>query len=202
MEKIRKDRQHSPVLVWLGLCKAFQGMRVFDCNWIWKNKVFPYFFFIVSLRSSLKRLKPFHYCYLSFSCFKFSAVRADHLPQSVLQIRPWNQTTTAGHKIRPRSDHHNRQSDEYHIRPQIRPCTNSHIRPSSDQTTRSDQPTDYHPWLLQFKSAQHTQPRKMVQVRRILCGLGQGGYIELWMNLATHTFHTRSAWSFWTSYSA
>ena len=36
----------------------------------------------------------------------------------------------------------------------------------------------------------------MVQVRCILYGLGQGGYIELWMNLAKHTFHTLSAWSF------
>ena len=38
----------------------------------------------------------------------------------------------------------------------------------------------------------------MVQVRCILYGLGQGGYIELWMNLAKHTFHTLSAWSFRT----
>ena len=36
----------------------------------------------------------------------------------------------------------------------------------------------------------------MVQVRCIHYGLGQGGYIELWMNLAKHTFHTRSASSF------
>ena len=36
----------------------------------------------------------------------------------------------------------------------------------------------------------------MVQVRCIPYGLGQRGYIELWMNLAKHTFHTRSAWSF------
>ena len=36
----------------------------------------------------------------------------------------------------------------------------------------------------------------MVQVRCFLYGLGQGGYIELWMNLAKHTFHTRSASSF------
>ncbi|CAH3137277.1 unnamed protein product, partial [Porites lobata] len=104
------------------------------------------------------------------------AVRADHPPQSVLQVRPLNQTTTAVHKISPRSDHHNRQSDESQIRLQIRPCSNSDIRPSSDQTTRSDQPTDYHPWLLHLKSAQHTQPREMVQVRCIVCGLGQGGY--------------------------
>ena len=97
IEKIRKDRQHSPVLVWLSLCKPFQGMKVLNCNWIWKIKyLICIFFFRFSLRSSLKRLEPFHCCYLSFSCFYFSAVRADHLPQSVLQIRPWNQTTTYG----------------------------------------------------------------------------------------------------------
>lgn len=74
------------------------------------------------------------------------AVRPDHLPQSDLQIRPWNQTASAIHKmIRPRSDHHIRQSDESQILPQIRlECTNSHTRPSSDQTTKislSDQTT-------------------------------------------------------------
>ena len=197
MEKIRKDRQHSPVLVWLSLCKHFQGMRVFNSNWIWKMKYFRIFCF-VSLYVALWIIETLLIS-ISFSYFSFSAVRADHLPQSVLQIRPWNQTTTTVHKIRPRSDHHNRQSDESQIRPQIRPCTNSRIRLSSDQTTRSDQPTDYYPWLLHFKSVQHTQPREMVQVRCIVCGLGQGGYIELWMNLAKHTFHTRSAWSFRTS---
>ena len=197
MEKIRKDRQHSSVLLWLSLYKPFQGMRVFNCNWIWKMKYFRIFFF-VSLYVALWIIETLLIS-ISFSYFSFSAVRADHLPQSVLQIRPWNQTTTTVHKIRPRSDHHNRQSDESQIRPQIRPCTNSRIRLSSDQTTRSDQPTDYYPWLLHFKSVQHTQPREMVQVRCIVCGLGQGGYIELWMNLAKHTFHTRSAWSFRTS---
>ena len=46
MEKIRKDRQHSPVLLWLSLCKPFQGMRVFNSNWIWKMKYFRIFFFV------------------------------------------------------------------------------------------------------------------------------------------------------------
>ena len=86
------------------------------------------------------------------------------------------------------------------------PTSDQTIRPNhqiispSDQATTSkpDQqnPPDYYPWLLSFKSAQHTQSSEIVQVRCILCGLGQGGYIELWMNLAKHTFHTRSAWSF------
>ena len=58
--------------------------------------------------------------------------------------------------------------------------------------------TDRHPWLFSFQAAQHNQHSEMVQVRCIPYGLGQGGYIELWMNLAKHTFHTRSAWSFRT----
>ena len=146
------------------------------------------------------------------------AVRPDYLPHSDLRIRPWNQTTTAVHKIRPRSDHHTSQSDEPQIpttdqtmhqlphqtivRPdyQNQPIRSDHHR----QTRPPDQisPTGYHSWLLHFKSAQQTQPREMVQVRCIVCGLGQGGYIELWMNLAKHTFHTRSALSFRTSFPA
>ena len=94
-----------------------------------------------------------------------------------------NQTTTPGHQIRP----------------QIKPLA---LRPSSDPTTKSDhqirtpdyQTTDHYPCLLSFQ-AQLTQPLEMLQVRCILYGLGQGRYIELWMNLAKHTFHTRSAWS-------
>ena len=110
-------------------------------------------------------------------------------------------------------DHHTRQSDhkpdqtttyEYHNRPSSRP--DHPIRPSDHTTTANPdhqfrsphQTTGHHPWLLSFQSAQHTQPLEMVQVRCILYGLGRGWYIELWMNLAKHTFHTRSAGSFRT----
>ena len=65
-----------------------------------------------------------------------------------------------------------------------------------NQTTRTDQPTRQQTTILQTE--QHTQLLEMVQVRCFLYGLGQGGYIELWMNLAKHTFHTLSAWSFRT----
>ena len=111
------------------------------------------------------------------------------------------------------SDHHTRQSDhnpdqtttsKYHNRPSSWP--DHQIRPSDHTTTANPdhqfrsphQTTGHHPWLLSFRSAQHTQPLEMVQVRCILYGLGQGGYIELWMNLAKHTFHTCSALSFRT----
>ena len=63
-----------------------------------------------------------------------------------------------------------------------------------NQTTRTDQPTRQQTTILQTE--QHTLLLEMVQVRCFLYGLGQGGYIELWMNLAKHTFHTRSASSF------
>ena len=83
------------------------------------------------------------------------------------QIRPPNRNTTS----------YNRQSDH-----QIRPL---------EQTTRSDHST--RPQTTILLTEQHTQPLEMVQVRCILQGWGQGGYIELWMNLAKHTFHTLSA---------
>ena len=90
------------------------------------------------------------------------------------------------------------------ITTQIRSGPDHKIRPSDPTSTANPdhqfrsphQTTGQHSWLLSFQSAQHTQPLEMVQVRCILYGLGQGGYIELWMNLAKHTFHTRSAWSF------
>ena len=90
------------------------------------------------------------------------------------------------------------------ITTQIRSGPDHKIRPSDPTSTANPdhqfrsphQTTGQHSWLLSFQSAQHTQALEMVQVRCILYGLGQGGYIELWMNLAKHTFHTRSAWSF------
>ena len=63
-----------------------------------------------------------------------------------------------------------------------------------DHQIRSDHPT--RPQTSMLQTEKHTQPLEMVQVRCIPYGLVQGGYIELWMNLAKHTFHTRSAWSF------
>ena len=83
------------------------------------------------------------------------------------------------------------------IRPvyQIRPRSDRHTRPPGQIT-----PPDHR--LLSFQSSQHTQPLEMVQVRCIPYGLGEGGYIELWMNLAKHTFHTLSAWIFRTFFSA
>ena len=78
-----------------------------------------------------------------------------------------SQTFRLGHGTRqhqqpirsaPDQDHHIRQSDESQIRPQIRPCTNYHTRPSSDQTTKvspSEQTTTATPDN-QIRSAQQT----------------------------------------------
>ena len=85
------------------------------------------------------------------------------------QTRPPNQTI--------RTDHHHQTRQPIQIR-------------------SPHQITDHNPWLFSFQAAQHNQHSEMVQVRCIHYGLGQGGYIELWMNLAKHTLHTRSASSF------
>ena len=105
------------------------------------------------------------------------------------------------------SHHRNRQSDQNPDQTTTFEYTRDHhqTRPPN-QTIRSadrhrytrppdqitPQTTGPYPWLLSFQSAQQTQPLEMVQVRCILYGLGRGGYIELWMNLAKayfpHTF--------------
>ena len=144
-----------------------------------KTKAFPYIFLPFSSRSSLtlnSAISLFFTQIVIFSIFS-SAHRLDDLPQADLSIRPVYQ-------IRPRSDHHAGPSDQT--------ATPDHQIRSPHQTT------DHHPWLLSFQSSQHTQPLEMVQVRCIPYGLGEGGYIELWMNLAKHTFHTLSAWIFRT----
>ena len=84
------------------------------------------------------------------------------------------------------TDHHQNRPPKQTIR------TDHHCQTRQpDQIRSPHQTTDQHP-----RTEQHTQPLEMVQVRCIRYGLGHGGYIELWMNLAKHTFHTRSAWSF------
>ena len=138
-----------------------------------------------------------YYYQLSFSSFQFSVLRPDHFPQTDLQSRSPHQTNTPQQSTRSAPDQTTKS--EYQTRPSSDPTT---IRPSDrhHHTRPPDQiiPTDKHPWLVGFKSAQQHKSLWMVQVRCIPCGLGQGGYIELWMNLAKHTFHTLSAWSFRT----
>ena len=153
-----------------------------------------YFFLLFFLRSSLAgSLELFHYYNLIFLYFQFSSVRPDHLSQAYLQ--------KTLDKIHPITDH----PIGVHIRPTNPNTTpDNQTRPPNQTTIRSDRhshtrlqdqmsPPDYHPRLLSFKSTQHTQPPEVVQVRCIPRGLGKGGYIELWMNLAKHTIHTLSA---------
>ena len=151
-------------------------------------------------------IEPFYYYLLSFLSFQFLAHRTDH--RSHWQAVTCRLTRKPVHQIHLESDHHTRSSDptldqatrpETIVRPdhQIRPSDQDARLPDHRPQTTDHRPQtiDHHPCLLSFQSAQLTQPLEMLQVRCILYGLGQGWYIELWMNLAKHTFHTRSAYS-------
>ena len=118
--------------------------------------------------------------------------------QTDLHTKPSNYSIN--HSIWPqlRPPHLNITTDHRQTRspnPTIRTDLHRQTR-QPDQIRSPHQTTDHNPWLFSFQAAQHNQPSEMVQVRCIHYGLGQGGYIELWMNLAKHTFHTRSASSF------
>ena len=178
VNRLQWSSPESLILVMLLFLQTFFGLKTAfqNCKWFQKLKHFRIFF---SSRSSLtlnSAISLFFTQIVIFSIFS-SAHRLDDLPQEDLSIRPVYQ-------IRPRSDHHAGPSDQT--------ATPDHQIRSPHQTT------DHHPWLLSFQSSQHTQPLEMVQVRCIPYGLGEGGYIELWMNLAKHTFHTLSAWIFRT----
>ena len=188
----------EPWISLVGFMQTFLGSKSFSKLWTNRELRVSVFFLRFSLRISLHLVEAFYYCHLSFLCFRFAALRSDHLLLADLQTRPSNQSIrTAWSQTTP---------DE--IRPQIRPQLTI-VRPDHHQirlseqtfTARPDyqirsphQTTDHHPWLLNFQSAQDAQPLEVVQVRCILYGLGQGGYIELWMNLTKHTSHTLSAW--------
>ena len=129
--------------------------------------------------------------------------------QFQISDQPYRQTSTLSHETIPSNlTPAQTTTSEYHNRPSSDP-PNQTIRTDHHRQTRQPdqirsphQTTDHHPWLFRFQAAQYTQHSGMVQVRCIHYGLGEGGYIELWMNLAKHTFHTRSAWSFRNFFSA
>ena len=85
---------------------------------------------------------------------------------------------------------------EYHTRPSSDPTT---IRPSDQTVTtipdhqiRSSQQTT----ILDYSVSDQNSTTSLLEWYRLgafLMGWVKGGYIELWMNLAKHTFHTRSA---------
>ena len=145
LEKIRKDRQYSRVLVWLILRKLFQGMKVLNCNWIWKINYFV-FFLRFSVSSSVKRLKPYqYYCSASHlsnfqppdqTIFLSQTFRLDHGTrphQQPIRSAP-DKTTTPDNQTRIRSDH---WSDHA---PTLTPDHRQTRPPPPHQTTRSDQP--------------------------------------------------------------
>ena len=124
---------------------SFQGMRVFNRNWIWKIKYFRFFSVSLCITSSLELLQPFHYYYLSFFIFLIfsrqtrlsSSVRPPGLghgtrPQQQPTRSVPDQTTTPNNRSCLRSDH---RSDH---------APTPSTRPFSDQTTKispSDQTT-------------------------------------------------------------
>ena len=141
----------------------------------------------------MKRSEPYHCYLLSFSSSNF---------QPSDQIIFLSQTSRLDHGTRPHQQPIRSASDQTTTPDNQMSLTSDHRSghasiptPDHRQIRPPDQisPTDYHPLQLHFESAQYTQSREMVQVRCIHYGLGQRGYIELWMNLAKHTFHTRSA---------
>ena len=143
MEKIQKDRQHSPVLVWLSL--SFQDMRVFKSNWIWKIKYFRVFFFVslyvalwsietllISITSASHR---FHFQPSEQTIFLSQSSRLGHgtRPQrQSIGFAPDQTTTTDNHmclRSSHRSDHAPTLTSDYcQTRPpdQISPQTTIH----------------------------------------------------------------------------
>ena len=99
--------------------------------------------------------------------------------QITSQIRPLHTNTTTDHRPDPTTklDH------------QITP-------PPPIQTTSSDHPNRPQDTIFDYSASnQHSIPSLLKWYRSgaFFVGLARGGYIELWMNLAKHTFHTRSA---------
>ena len=136
VEKIRKDRQHSPV-VWLSLCKPFQGM----------NKVISVFFFYL-LPFSLKRLEPFHYYYLSFSYIFFNF-------QSSEQTIFLSQSPRLGHRTRPQQQPIRSVPDQT-TTPDYQICLRSDYRSDHAPT-----PTLHHRQIRPPKSAHQIRPTRL-----------------------------------------
>ena len=126
--------------------------------------------------------------------FQFSAVRQTILfrHSSRLDHETVHQTTTTDSQIR--RPHPNTTKGNRHD-----PTTKSdHQIPSPPpiQTTRSDHPTRPQYTILDYSASnQDSIPNlwKGYRSGAFFMGWVKGGYIKLWMNLAKHTFHTRSA---------
>ena len=115
------------------------------------------FFLQFSLCSSLARsFEPFHYYFLIFLSFQFSALKPDHPSEADLQIRPRKQTTTVQQWVR--SAPH--QTTTTHLMgPQIRPPNPSTI---PDHQTRPVTKSGY-----QSRLPLPHQPTKLDQPSRL-----------------------------------
>ena len=191
-----KELQWSFESVWLGFGKPLRlkatGFSKLQLN----LKKLSTSFFSVSFYVALWRLiEP---CFTTINTDSYVWIFSRQTRPS--SLTPVRQTTATDNQIRTqiRPLHPNTQQTIIRSDHQIRPSDHTTTATLDHQFRSPHQTTGHHPWLLSFQSEQQTQPLEMVHVRCILYGLGRGGYIELWMNLAKHTFHTRSAWSFRT----
>ena len=139
-------------------------------------------------------IEPFATNNSAFHFFQISVLRPDHFPLTDLQSRSPHQTKTPQQSTRSAPDQTTKS--EYHTRPSSDPTT---IKPSDQTVTtipdhqiRSSQQTT----ILDYSVSDQHSTTILLEWYRLgafLMGWVKGGYIELWMNLAKHTFHTRSA---------
>ena len=122
-------------------------------KWNFKYSFFPSVLFCSSLARSFE---PFHYYYLTFLFFQFSALKPDHPFQADLQIRPRNQTTTVHQCVRS-APHQTTTTDL--MGPQIRSPNPSTI---PDHQTRPFTKSDY-----QSRLPPPHQPTKLDQLSRL-----------------------------------
>ena len=119
----------EPWISLVGFMQTFLGSKSFSKLWTNRELRVSVFFLRFSLRISLHLVEAFYYCHLSFLCFRFAALRSDHILLADRQTRPSNQS----YQNRLKSDHTrpNPTSDQ---------TTTDHrqTRPPPNQTIRSD----------------------------------------------------------------
>ena len=118
----------EPWISLVGFMQTFLGSKGFSKLWTNRELRVSVFFLRFSLRISLHLVEAFYYCHLSFLCFRFAALRSDHILLADLQTIPSNQS------IRTASS----QTTPDQIRPQMRPQLTI-VRPDHHQIRLSEQ---------------------------------------------------------------
>ena len=97
------------------------------------------FFLRFPLRSSLHLVEAFYYCHLSFLCFRFAALRSDHIFLADLQTGPSNQSIrTASSQTTPDQIRPQIRQQQTIVRPDHHKSDHQNRPPSPRQTTKSD----------------------------------------------------------------